>query len=112
MPEVLDAATIQALLAKQKTRGEYDEELADFIQSGVAGVEISLIEGRFAGKKASNVKTGFDNARTRTNKQTNQPVHAGGNMVSVIKVGDAEKGEEEHVYLINKAVSADEADES
>jgi hypothetical protein len=111
MSNVLDAATIQELLSKQKSRGDYDAELRAFLEQGVAGIEISLTEGRFAGKKAGQVKTGLDNARKRTN-DAGALVHDGGQNVKVIALGDAEKGEEEHVYLINTAVTAESATEA
>ena len=101
---VLDAATIQQLLSGQKSRGDYDAELRSFLESGSPGIEVSLTEGRFAGKKASQVKTGLDNARKRTNEGGGL-VHKGAENVKVIAVG--KDGEEQHLYTINVAVTAE-----
>lgn len=110
MATTIDAATIQQLLSKQKSRGDYDADLKEFLGSGEAGVEIDLSSGRFAGKRSKQVKVGFDNARKKTNDQG--LVHTGGNLVKVIAVNskDDENGNpvgEEHVYLINTALLGD-----
>jgi hypothetical protein len=63
--EALNADAIAALLASSRTRGTYDAELKSFIESGEAGVKVSLESGTFAGKKAQSVKTGFESARKR-----------------------------------------------
>jgi|SRR6185295_6755626 len=117
MAQAIDAQMIQALLSKQKSRGDYDADLRDFLSSGNAGVEIDLSSGRFAGKRAKQVKTGFDNARKKTNDQG--LVHPGGTLVKVIAINDKNddegnpKGEqEEHVYLINTALLGSEEDEA
>ena len=109
MANVIDAAQIQELLSRQKSRGDYDADLREFLQSGEAGVEIDLTSGRFAGKRAKMVKVGFDNARKKTNEQG--LVHPGGNLVKVIAVNDKNddegnpKGEvDEKIYLINTAL--------
>lgn len=106
MANVLDAATIANLLSKQKSRGDYDAELVAFLESGEAGIEVSLTDGRFTGRAAKMVKTGLDNARKRT-KEGGGLVHEGSQNVKVIALGNKEKGEEEHVYLINTAVGAE-----
>lgn len=109
MAQAIDAQMIQALLSKQKSRGDYDADLREFLNSGEAGVEIDLTSGRFAGKRAKQVKVGFDNARKKTNDQG--LVHAGGTAVKVVAINDKNdeegnpKGEqEEHVYLINTSL--------
>lgn len=104
---VLDANMIAELLSKQKSRGDYDAQVDEFLAEGVAGIEISLTEGRFQGKKAAQVKTGLDNARKRT-KDGGGLVHEGGQFLKVIAVTGGE-GEEDHVYLINTAVTAEGA---
>lgn len=106
MSNVLDAATIQELLSKQKSRGDYDAQLRAFLQSGVPGIEVSLTDGIFAGKQPSNVKTGFDNARKRSTDAG--PVHPGGAAVKVIAVKEtAENANDGHLYLINTGVAAE-----
>lgn len=114
--KVLDFAEIARLRAAQKTKGEYDAEIAEFLSSGHPGVEVSLEEGRFAGKKGENVKTGLDNARKRTN-EAGTLVHSGGNYVSVMLIGSSKPNEdgstdEQHVYLFNTALSAESDDET
>lgn len=117
MANTLDAATIQALLSKQKSRGDYDADLSEFLSSGEAGVEIDLTSGRFAGKRAKQVKVGFDNARKKTNEKG--LVHAGGNLVKVIALnsknddeGNAVNPDDEHVYLINTQLLGGEGTEA
>jgi hypothetical protein len=107
MATALDPNMIQQLLSRTRSRGEYDEELSEFLSSGQVGVEIALTEGRFAGKGAKQVKTGFDNARKKTN--ANGLVHAGGQNVKVVAVTPKEGEEgEEHLYLINQALVGQE----
>lgn len=113
MANTLDLATIQALLSKQKSRGDYDADLAEFLKSGEAGVEIDLSSGRFAGKRSKQVKVGFDNARKKT-KSEGGLVHTGGNLVKVIAQNskddaDGNPVEAEHVFLINTALLGDGA---
>lgn len=99
MATALDPATIQELLSKQKSRGDYDVELREFLAGGEAGIEVSLSDGRFAGKPSGTVKTGLDNARKRTN-DAGGLVHEGAQNVKVIE-------SDGHVYLINVAVSVE-----
>ena len=110
----LTAEDIQNLLAQTKSRGEYDSLLKDFLNSGVAGIEIDLQSGPLQGKRAKMVKTGFDNARKKTNDQG--LVHPGGKDVRVIAVTgkmdgpdgkqvEREDNNEDHVYLINTALA-------
>jgi hypothetical protein len=100
----LNAGRIAELLAKQKSRGDYDAELREFLAGGEAGIEVPLTEGRFTGKSAKMVQTGFNNARKRTN-EGGQPVHPGGSAVKVIVEKD--DSDVEHVFLINTAVAAE-----
>lgn len=50
---------IDGLLATTKSKGQYTEVLNAFIESGKRGRRIPLDSGRFAGKAAASVKTGF-----------------------------------------------------
>lgn len=61
----LSQEQIDALLAGSRQRGEYDRQLMGFLDSDIPGVQVSLEEGPFQGKKAQSVKTGFDGAITR-----------------------------------------------
>lgn len=105
----LDLGSIGELLAGSRARGDYDSFLAEFLNANIPGVEVPLDSGTFAGKNdekgAKNVVTGFNNARTRMNKETGKAVHEGGNNVQVIlrAIGDGE-AKEYHVFLINKAL--------
>ncbi len=87
---------IQALLANQRSRGDYDAVLSDFLDSGEAGIQVDLESGVLAGKDAKKVKTGLDNARKRINQATGKPVFEAGHAVKVIVA-------EDNVFLINTA---------
>lgn len=100
----LDAATIAQLLASQKSRGEYDSTVSDFLKSGIAGIEIPLDSGVYAGKPAKTVKTGLDLARKRV--KDGSVVHAGGDKLRVIVATEGEgESEVSHLYLINTALT-------
>ena len=103
--QALTAEAIASLLATSRGRGDYDSVLSDFLKSGDAGIEVDLSAGALAGKDAKNVVTGLNNAKTRMNKETGEPVHPGGHAVKVIlrKVGDGDNAEE-HVFLINTSL--------
>lgn len=92
----LTQAQIQELLANQRSRGDYDAVLAEFLDSGEAGIQVDLESGVLAGKDAKKVKTGLDNARKRINQSTGKPVFEQGHAVKVIVA-------EDNVFLINTA---------
>lgn len=104
----LSPDTIQELLSKTRSRGDYGQVLADFLKSGDAGIEVPLDTGALAGKTAAQAAVGFNNARTAVNKETGQPVHSGGHAVKVIKQvekdSDGNDVEPGRVYLINTAL--------
>lgn len=121
--QALTAEMIQTLLSQTKSRGEYDGVLRDFLNSSEAGVEVDLDNGPLAGKRAKGVKIGFDNARKKTNKETGGFVHPGGKDVRVIAITgkttgpdgkevDREDNSEDHVYLINTALTAGGGEQS
>lgn len=87
---------IQALLANQRSRGDYDAVLSAFLEGGEAGEQVDLESGVLAGKDAKKVKTGLDNARKRINQSTGKPVFEQGHAVKVIVA-------EDQVFLINTA---------
>lgn len=90
---------IAELLSKGRARGAYDPVLKDFIASGEAGIEVEFT-GTLAGRNAKQVKTGLDNARKRTD-DNGKLIHDGAQNVRVIE-------SDEHVYLINTAVTTNE----
>jgi hypothetical protein len=92
--QVLDDAFIADLLQGQRTRGDYDTVLRDFLASGAPGILIPLDSGPMTGKSADQVKTGLENARKRTDSNTGQLVHQGAQNVRVVKKDDL-------VYLID-----------
>jgi hypothetical protein len=98
MANALTAEQIQALLSNQKSRGDYDAEIREFLAGGEAGILVPLDSGRFSGKDAKKVKTGLDNARKRTT-DAGGLVHEGANNVKVIV-------SEDQVFLVNTAVAA------
>jgi hypothetical protein len=91
MAEALSDDFIAGLLATSRQRGVYDAELKGILESGAKGVKISLTDGAFAGKKATSVKTGFENARKK--------LAEGKDSVRVVL-------HEEQVYVINTNADA------
>jgi len=99
MTNVLDATTIAALLAKGRVRGGYDKVLADFIESGDAGIEVDLTSGHIAGKTAKQATTGLNLARKRVD-DNGKPRIEGGASVRVVE-------QDGSVFLINTAVASE-----
>lgn len=99
----IDADLISELLAGARVKGAGDEALESFIQSGEAGIEVSLDSGPFAGKTAAQAATSLNNAKKRT-KQNDAGetvlVHPDAGMVQVIK---RKIGDDERVFLIDKS---------
>jgi len=101
--KVLDPARIQELLSDTRTRGEYDTVLENFVESGETGIEVEFT-GPLAGKDATNVYTGLNNARKRQTKEGNL-VHEWGPNIRVIKKNlGTKETPDEHVFLINTAL--------
>jgi hypothetical protein len=122
MANALTAEMIQQLLSQSKSRGDYDQVLRDFLNSAEAGIEVDLQEGPLTGKRAKQVKVGFDNARKKPNKDGTGLVHPGGKDVKVIaitgkqtgadgKETEREDNAEDHVYLINLSLAGGSAAE-
>lgn len=61
----LDAEAIAGILAGSRQRGEYDRQIVNFVNAGLAAAEVNLTEGPFSGKKPNSVKTGFESAIKR-----------------------------------------------
>ena len=100
MTNVLTAEKIAELLAAGRVRGGYDKVLADFIESGEAGIEVDLSSGHIAGKTAKQATTGLNLARKRTDDNGKLKVE-GANTVRVVE-------QDGHVFLINTAVTTSE----
>ena len=90
---ITDEAEINEVQAGARGRGDYKVVLQQFIEAGIRMARIPLDRGTFEQKKASTVKTGFENAKNAKN-----PVE-GADQVQVVK-------KEDQIYLVNKAVSA------
>lgn len=56
---------LDAALAGSRSRGVYDENILNFLESGRRGVQINLEDGVHEGKKQQSVKTGYETARTK-----------------------------------------------
>lgn len=117
--EELSMDEINSLLAEGRTKGDYDEYLVEFLQSGVAGQKVDLSEGKLAGKTFDKVKTGLNNARNRTYTAKNAPspekagqlVHDGADEVALITKGklDEEAGTDTRtLFIINKSLVTSE----
>jgi hypothetical protein len=98
----LDPTQLNEILSSVPERGAYDRELKDFLASESAGVEISLVEGRFQQKKPQSVKTGFEQAIKRTDSNGNRVAPEGADDVSV-------KIYKERVFLINDRLAREAA---
>ena len=81
---------LQALLSKSRSKGQYDDELAKFWDSGEAGVQVDLTQGAFQGKKPQTIKTGFENA----SKRESAPEGAAKSLQVIVS--------DENVYLIRR----------
>lgn len=108
---------IASLLGDTRSRGEYGEYLTDFIKSGKVGLEVKFdgTDPRMAGKDADKAKTGFENAKKQTVKDSDPPVLkiAGSNNVKVVKKNTGSKETPElHLFLINTAVVASKQKEA
>jgi len=120
----LDA--INELLASAKTRGDYEQELRNFINGPDAGIEVDLTSGTLTGKDPKNVATGFNNARKKMNDDGSPAVPGGAQVKVLLRWVDTgepalddqgnqiknDKGvpqtvKEGHVFLINTAKVGD-----
>lgn len=99
---------ISKLLSDTRTRGDYGVVLDDFYKSGEPGIEVEM-SGNLAGKDATNVYTGLNNAKKAQDKEGNL-VRPWGPQVKVIKKNFGGSGKEgqpamdEHVFLINTSL--------
>jgi hypothetical protein len=86
---------IRAVYAKRRTKGLYLDLLAQFIDSGEAGVSVreewNTILGDTENKKATSLKQGFENAKDK------KDAPEGADLIDVIVDGD-------DVFLLNRAV--------
>jgi hypothetical protein len=93
MSNALTADQITELLASSRSRGEYDQFLKGFMESGDAGTLVDREGGILAGKSEDQAKVGLENAKKRTN-DAGELVHKGANLIKVIK-------KEGQVYIID-----------
>lgn len=112
----LDMDAINLLLAGSKTRGDYRDELINFIGGDAAGIEVDLSSGALTGKDPKNVATGFNNARKKMNEDGTPNIPGGPQVKVLLKwVNTGEKDAEGkdvrdgHVFLINLAKVAGDA---
>jgi hypothetical protein len=93
MFEALSDEEIGEALSSQRSKGEYKSILQQIVDNGVRAARIPTDRGPFEGRKASTVKTGFENAR----KADDAPEE-----FKQLKVS-SKKG---NVYIVNTAVAS------
>lgn len=123
MGNTLSLDDIAGLLSGARSKGDYDRVLDEFLGGSDVGVVVAqsdaddkpVTEGDFTGKTIAQIATGLNNARTRMNKDTQEPLHPGGHKVKVIKRKQKDEAGAELfvVALVNLAKygTSDEADE-
>jgi len=94
MFEPLSDEEVTEALAAQRSKGEYKAILVSFMEAKVRAARIPTDRGKFEGRKASTVKTGFENARKADDDAVTR--------FKSIKVSS--KGG--NVYLINESIAA------
>lgn len=92
----LTSEQIAALLGNTRTKGQYTVYLTDFLTSGEQGICVNEQWVDLAGKKATTLKQGFENAKDNKNAPD------GAENVKVIS-------NEDKVYLINLTAAGIEA---
>jgi len=92
MFEPLSDEEIGEALSSVRSKGEYKSILQQIVDNGVRAARIPTDKGHFEGRKASTVKTGFENAR----KADDAP-----ESFKQLKVS-SKKG---NVYIVNQAVT-------
>lgn len=99
--EELTLDEINEISAGSRQKGVYDEDLLEFVRSAKLGVPYT-----FQGKKGNSVKTGFEQAVERMQKNpeaTEEDKEAARNVQIVVRATKAEDGTEtEKVFLIRK----------
>jgi hypothetical protein len=87
----LTAEQIRGIYAKRRTKGQYNMFLDLVLASGENGCDVKDTWPQLADKKASTIKQGFENAKSR------KDAPEGADAIDVIVDG-------EDVYLINSAM--------
>jgi hypothetical protein len=100
MSTVLEDSVLEDLLSSSRSHGTYDKALHSFVDSGVKGVQISLTEGTFAGKKYQSVNTGFKSAIERTTATKKDGSPKGTPLPAGVEVAVIAKND--NVYLIRR----------
>jgi hypothetical protein len=93
MFETLSDEELGEALSSVRAKGEYKSILQQIVDGGVRAARIPTDRGPFEGRKASTVKTGFENAR----KADDAPEE-----FKQLKVS-SKKG---NVYIVNQAVAS------
>lgn len=93
MFEPLSDEEVGEALSSVRSRGEYKEILQQIVDGSIRAARIPTDKGHFEGRKASTVKTGFENAR----KADDAPAE-----FKQLKIS-SKKG---NVYIVNEAVAA------
>jgi len=100
---------IRNIYAKRRTKGVYDQKTVEFLESGESGVSVRETwpndfpypgkddEGKATGKKATSIKQGFENSKSR------KEAPEGSENIDVIVDG-------EEVFLIHKVLAGVEAE--
>lgn len=92
----LTAEQISALLSGSRSKGQYNTYLEQFLESGEGGVCVNDEWADLAGKSASTLKQGFENAKAKSENENAK-------MVKVLTAG--EDKESKQVFLINLAAA-------
>jgi predicted acylesterase/phospholipase RssA len=93
----LTAEQIASIYAKRRTKGLYQQFLAELLESGENGCDVKETWPQLKDKKATTIKQGFENAKEKKDAPD------GSENVDVIVDG-------EEVYLINSAMVRDLAE--
>lgn len=97
MFEALSEEEVSEALSSQRAKGEYKAILEQIVSGKVRAARIPTDRGPFSGRKASTVKTGFENAR----KSDDAP-----EAFKQLKVS-SKKG---NIYIVNGNVAAPKAE--
>lgn len=94
----LDSDRIKGIYAKRRTKGQYTDLLGDFLESTEQGYSVKEEWPVLAGKQATTLKQGFENAKARKDAPENSEY------IDVIVDG-------EDVFLINRLATGAEVSE-
>jgi hypothetical protein len=75
---------VQAFLASSNERGDYSNEVATFLESGLGGRVVNTSSGALAGRSTRAIKSGLKNAA----KNKGVRVHERNGEIALIRTGD------------------------